>query len=61
MQRNFVEAIVAEKINPAGRPQFVAKSNEDGKDLEFEATFEIYPEVEVKRFRKSLLNVQRLK
>ncbi|MGB1198347.1 MAG: trigger factor [Thalassotalea sp.] len=45
MQRNFVEAIVAEKINPAGRPQFVAKSNEDGKDLEFEATFEIYPEV----------------
>ncbi|GAA5136871.1 trigger factor [Thalassotalea piscium] len=45
MQRNFVEAIIAEKINPAGRPQFVAKSNEDGKDLEFEATFEIYPEV----------------
>jgi len=45
MQRNFVEAIVAEKINPAGRPNFVAKSNEVGKDLEFEATFEIYPEV----------------
>ncbi len=52
MQRNFVEAIVAEKINPAGRPQFVAKSNEDGKDLEFEATFEIYPEVEVKNVEK---------
>jgi len=48
MQRNFVEAIVAEKINPAGRPNFVAKSNEDGKDLEFEATFEVYPEVELK-------------
>lgn len=48
MQRNFVEAIVAEKINPAGRPNFVAKSNEDGKDFEFEATFEIYPEVELK-------------
>ena len=52
MQRNFVEAIMAEKINPAGRPQFVAKSNEDGKDLEFEATFEIYPEVEVKDVEK---------
>jgi trigger factor len=52
MQRNFVEAIIAEKINPAGRPQFVAKSNEDGKDLEFEATFEIYPEVEVKDVEK---------
>ncbi|MBL4822899.1 MAG: trigger factor [Colwellia sp.] len=48
MQRNFVDAIVAEKINPAGRPSFVAKSNEDGKPLEFEATFEIYPEVELK-------------
>jgi len=48
MQRNFVEAIIAEKINPAGRPAFVAKSNEDGKALEFEATFEVYPEVELK-------------
>ncbi len=52
MQRNFVEAIMAEKLNPAGRPQFVAKSNEVGKDLEFEATFEIYPEVEVKDVEK---------
>jgi len=48
MQRNFVDAIVAEKINPAGRPNFVAKSNEEGKALEFEATFEIYPVVELK-------------
>ncbi len=48
MQRNFVDAIVAEKINPAGRPSFVAKSNEEGKALEFEATFEVYPEVELK-------------
>jgi trigger factor len=45
MQRNFVDAIVAEKMNPAGRPNFIAKSNEDGKALEFEATFEIYPDV----------------
>ncbi len=52
MQRNFVDAIIAEKINPAGRPSFVAKSNEDGKALEFEATFEIYPEVELKDLEK---------
>jgi len=52
MQRNFVEAIVAEKINPAGRPEFVAKSNEDGQALEFEATFEVYPEVELKDLEK---------
>jgi len=48
MQRSFVDAIIAEKINPAGRPVFTAKSNEDGKALEFEATFEVYPEVELK-------------
>lgn len=47
MQRHFVEAIMAEKLNPAGRPAFVAKSNEEGKALEFDATFEIYPEVEL--------------
>ena len=52
MQRNFVDAIIAEKINPAGRPSFVAKSNEAGKDLEFQATFEIYPEVELKDLEK---------
>jgi trigger factor len=52
MQRNFVDAIVAEKLNPAGRPAFVAKSNEDGKALEFEATFEIYPEVVLKDLEK---------
>ena len=47
MQRNFVDAIVAEKMNPAGRPNFIAKSNEVGKALEFEATFEVYPDVEL--------------
>ena len=52
MQRSFVDAIVAEKINPAGRPSFVAKSNEDGKELKFEATFEVYPEVELNNLDK---------
>ena len=57
MQRNFYEAIVAEKITPAGMPKFVAKTNEDGKDLEFEASFEVYPEVELKDLEK--INVER--
>ena len=52
MQRNFVDAIVAEKLNPAGRPNFIAKSNEDGKAFEFEATFEIYPVIELKDLEK---------
>jgi trigger factor len=44
--------LLQKKINPAGRPSFVAKSNEDGKALEFEATFEVYPEVELKDLEK---------
>ncbi|NOU50721.1 trigger factor [Pseudoalteromonas sp. JBTF-M23] len=52
MQRNYIEAIVAEKINPAGAPSFAPKSLEAGKDLEFDATFEVYPEVELKDLDK---------
>ena len=47
MQRNFYQAIVQEKINPAGMPSFELTKDEDGQDLEFVAKFEIYPEVEV--------------
>ncbi|MBR9729280.1 trigger factor [Shewanella intestini] len=46
MQRNFVEAIMAEKLNPAGAPVFAPGSTE-GENFEFVATFEIYPEVEL--------------
>ncbi|MEJ6473408.1 trigger factor [Pseudoalteromonas piscicida] len=52
MQRNYIEAIIAEKINPAGAPSFAPKSLEAGKDLEFDATFEVYPEVELKDLEK---------
>ncbi|MDB1124491.1 trigger factor [Vibrio algarum] len=48
MQRHFIEAIVKEKINPAGAPTFAPVENEAGKDLVFAATFEVYPEVELK-------------
>lgn len=48
MQRNFIEAIVKEKINPAGAPTFAPVEIGEGKDLVFTATFEVYPEVELK-------------
>ncbi|QIR14164.1 trigger factor [Shewanella aestuarii] len=44
MQRNFIEAIVAEKLNPAGAPVF-APGTTEGENFEFVATFEVYPEV----------------
>ena len=48
MQRHFIEAIVKEKINPAGAPTFAPVATEEGQDLVFTATFEVYPEVELK-------------
>lgn len=48
MQRNFYEAITQEKLNPAGMPAFEMKKDVDGEDLEFVASFEVYPEPEVK-------------
>lgn len=47
MQRNFYEAIMKEKITPAGMPTFDMTKDIDGQDLEFVATFEVYPEVKV--------------
>ncbi len=46
MQSTFYEAVSQEKLRPAGAPSIDAKSIEPGKALEFEATFEIYPDVE---------------
>ena len=52
MQRSFYEAVVQEKLQPAGAPHIQPVSMEEGKDLEFTATFEIYPEVELGDFSK---------
>lgn len=48
MQRNFVDAIIKEKINPAGAPQYVPGEYKIGEDFTFSAEFEVYPEVELK-------------
>ncbi|MBU2879688.1 MULTISPECIES: trigger factor [Aliiglaciecola] len=52
MQRNFYEAVVQEKLNPAGMPRFEMTKDVDGEDLEFVASFEIYPELEVQGIDK---------
>ena len=52
MQRGFYQAITQEKITPAGAPNFELKTDVMGKDLEFVASFEVYPEVEVKDLNK---------
>lgn len=52
MQQHYIEAMIQEKLNPAGAPKFEPKTNEKGKDLEFVAVFEVYPEVELKDLDK---------
>ncbi|GEK46087.1 trigger factor [Bisbaumannia pacifica] len=48
MRERYVQAITQESLNPAGYPAIEPTVNESGKDLEFVATLEIYPEVELK-------------
>lgn len=48
MQRAFFEAVIAEKINIAGRPTFTPNNYEMDKDFSFSVAFEVYPEVELK-------------
>lgn len=47
MSQSFQEAVVQEKLRPAGQPSIEPKSLEAGKDLEYVATFEVFPEVEL--------------
>jgi trigger factor len=47
MRERYVRAISDESLNPAGYPNIEATVNEAGKDLEFTATLEIYPEIEL--------------
>ncbi|RLA04864.1 MAG: trigger factor, partial [Gammaproteobacteria bacterium] len=52
MQRSFFEAINQENLQPAGQPMIEPGELESGKDFEFTATFEIFPEVTVNDFSK---------
>ncbi|NAW34783.1 trigger factor [Halomonas alimentaria] len=47
MRERYVRAISENELNPAGFPQIEPTVNEAGKDLEFVATLEVYPEVEL--------------
>jgi trigger factor len=58
IQASFYEAIMQEKLNPAGAPSVEPKQVEQGKDFEYVATFEVYPEVTLGDF--SAITVERL-
>lgn len=48
MQRGFVDAIIKEKINPAGAPNYVPGEYKEGEDFTFSVEFEVYPDIELK-------------
>ena len=44
---SYIEALQQESVRPAGQPQIEVTSLETGKDLEYVATVEVYPDVEL--------------
>ncbi|AIA70107.1 trigger factor [Pectobacterium atrosepticum] len=48
MQRNFVDAIIKEKINPVGAPNYTPGEYAVGGDFTYTVEFDVYPEVELK-------------
>ncbi|MBN1684076.1 MAG: trigger factor [Gammaproteobacteria bacterium] len=52
LEETFRKAIEQEKLKVAGRPQIEVTVSEMGKDLEYLADVEIYPEIQLKDFEK---------
>lgn len=58
MSRSYYDAIANQSLRPAGQPRIEPKVLDEGKDLEFTAIIEVFPEVQVPDF--SALQVERL-
>ena len=50
MNQTYFEAIAQESLKPAGQPRIEPTIMDEGKDLEFVAIFEIYPEIALPDF-----------
>lgn len=48
VNKSFYQAITQEKLNLAGMPHISFTKDEPGQDVEYVATFEVFPEVEIK-------------
>ena len=49
MSRNFVSAIIENKINPVGAPDYkVDEPYKEGQDFTYTVEFEVFPEIELK-------------
>jgi len=57
MSQSYYQALGQEKVRPASQPRIQPKSMDSGKALEFEAIFEVYPEIVLGDF--SAIKVER--
>lgn len=46
MNSTFNEAVTKERLRPVGVPTIESQRNDPGKDLEYTAVFEVYPEIQ---------------
>lgn len=58
MSQSYYEAIDQESLKPAGQPNIAPKNLDEGQDLEFVATFQVYPEITLPDF--STIKAERL-
>lgn len=47
INKSFYDAVRQESLRPAGAPQIEPKNVEEGSDIEYTATFEVYPVIEL--------------
>src|SRR5260370_6150217 len=45
LQSSFAEAVTEKQLSPAGSPRIEPQSMDEGQDLKYVATFEVFPEV----------------
>jgi trigger factor len=45
LQSSFAEAVTEKQLSPAGNPRIEPQSVDEGQDLKYVATFEVFPEV----------------
>jgi trigger factor len=50
LQSSFAEAVSAKQLSPAGNPRIEPQSIDEGQDLRYVATFEVFPEVALQPF-----------
>lgn len=50
INRSYEEALKKESVKPAGQPKIDIKQFEEGKPLQYTATIEVYPTIELKPF-----------